>query len=100
MIRGLYFDRILRRRLFKKNLNLKKLIFFNVKEDFSNIKSKKLVSYNKKLNNSYISKSSLITKILVGERIFVHTGKEIISIKITPFMVGFKVGEFFFNKKK
>jgi ribosomal protein S19 len=95
MIRGVYFDRILRKKLFKK-----KLTFFNVKEDFLNIKSKKLVSYNKKLNNRYISKSSLIIKILVGERIFVHTGKEIISIKITPRMVGFKVGEFFFNKKK
>jgi ribosomal protein S19 len=96
MIRGVYFDRILIKKLFKKSLDLNNF----VSSSEIGIKSKKLVSYSKRLRNSYITKSSLITKVLVNERIFVHTGKEIISIKITPSMVGFKVGEFFFIKKK
>jgi ribosomal protein S19 len=94
MVRGIFFDRVLSKKIFdiknKKNLSV---------VDENLLKAKKLLSYNKKLKDFYLQKTSLVTKDLIGQRIFVHTGKEIVSLKITPPMVGYKVGEFFFVKK-
>jgi ribosomal protein S19 len=97
MIRNIFFDRVLSKKIFSTKTVRNKSIFNN--EMASLGQSKKLTSYNKKLKNNYIAKSSIVIKALIGERVFVHIGKEIISMKITPGMVDYKLGEFFFNKK-
>jgi len=76
MVRGIFFDRVLSKKIFdiknKKNLSV---------VDENLLKAKKLLSYNKKLKDFYLQKTSLVTKDLIGQRIFVHTGKEIFLLK-------------------
>lgn len=93
MLRKIFIDRVLKNRIFKTN--------FVEKEDFNDslTKSKKILSYDKKIKTVFLNKKSIIPNNLIGRRIFVHSGKEIVSLKILPSMLGFKVGEFFFNKK-
>jgi ribosomal protein S19 len=93
MLRGIYLDRVLKNRIFKNKVFEKE----ESTEDF--LKAKRINSYDKKIKNVFLNKRSVLCKSLVGRRIFVHSGKEIVSLKILPSMLGFKVGEFFFNKK-
>jgi ribosomal protein S19 len=93
MLRKFYFDRILKNSIFRGiSLSL-------IKENDSFSKLKKIETYNKSIKNVYLNKRSYLTKNLIGSRIFVHNGKEIVSLKILPSMVGFKIGEFFYTKK-
>jgi ribosomal protein S19 len=89
MIRNIKIDRILYKKIFNPSLI----------NSFKEFKFKKLNSYNKSIQNDYYRKDSILTKGLVGQRIFVHNGKEIVSLKVIPGMASFKIGEFFFIKK-
>jgi ribosomal protein S19 len=94
MLRKFYLDRVLQNRIFKNKI-------FDKEESANEIllKSKRIEAYDKKIKNVFLNKRSFLCKSLVGRRIFVHNGREIVSLKILPSMLGFKVGEFFFNKK-
>jgi ribosomal protein S19 len=102
MLRKIYIDRILRNQIFSKksikNLDSKFLKTAESK-DVSSSKSKRMFSYDKKIKNDLFNKRSFLCKHLIGRRIYVHTGKEFVSLKIMPSMLGFKVGEFFYNVK-
>jgi ribosomal protein S19 len=77
------------------NRKLKKIIFS--KKVFLSVESmvsKNLKSYDKSLKNFFYPTTIVIPKKLVGHRIFFFTGKGISSIKITSFMVGYRLGEF------
>lgn len=93
MIRKFYLDRNLRNQVMLDN-------FVNVDEKSLNLlKNKKVISYEKSIKNLFFNKRSFLSNNLVGKRIFVHFGKEILSLKVMPNMVGYKIGEFFYNKK-
>lgn len=93
MLRTIYLDRVLKNRIFTNKILEKE----ENTEDL--LKSKRISSYDKKIKNVFLNKRSILCKSMVGRRIFVHSGREIVSLKILPSMLGFKVGEFFFNKK-
>lgn len=90
MIRNIQIDRVLKKRIFNSDF---------LKNSIKDFKFKKINSYNKIIKNDYYQKNSLLTSNLIGQRIFVHNGREILSLKVVPSMVGFKIGEFFFNRK-
>jgi len=90
MIRNIQIDRVLKKRIFNGD---------SLKSSLKDFKLKKINSYTKIIKNDYYQKNSLLTSNLIGQRIFVHNGKEILSLKVVPAMVGFKIGEFFFNRK-
>lgn len=77
------------------NRRLKKIIFSKkVSLSVEPMVSKNLKSYDKSLKNFFYPTTIVIPKRLVGHRIFFFTGKGISSIKITSFMVGYRLGEF------
>lgn len=47
----------------------------------------------------FFNKNSIISKDLVGEKIYVYNGKVFQRKTVVPGMVGFKVGEFILTKK-
>lgn len=95
MLRKIYLDRNLRNQIFGIN---KKVNKFN-ENSLNLLKNKKIVSYKKIIKPLFFSGSSFLSNKLVGNRIFVHFGKEILSLKVMPNMVGYKIGEFFYDKK-
>jgi ribosomal protein S19 len=102
MLRKIYIDRILKNQIFSRNLitNVDSKFLKSLEsKDVSLSKSKRMFSYDKKIKNDLFNKKSFLCKHLIGRRIYVHTGKEFVSLKITPSMLGFKVGEFFYNVK-
>ena len=99
MKRSIFFDRLLYKKIFFGNDSLvglnnkvEKMITFS--------KNKKFLNYTKDLSKFLHKKNSLITDHLVGQRIYVHMGKEFFSLKITLNMVGYKLGEFFYKRKE
>lgn len=96
MKRSVYFDRLIFKRIFKNTSFADKFIF-DKKEEVSS-KIKKLNYYDKQIKN-FFKKNSLITKNIIGERVYIYIGKEFLSLKITAGMVGYKFGEFFFLEK-
>lgn len=90
MIRNIQIDRVLKKRIFNSSA---------ITSSLKDFKLKKITSFTKIIRNDYYQKNSLLTSNLIGQRIFCHNGKEILSLKVVPGMVGFKVGEFFFNRK-
>lgn len=93
MIRKIFFDRILKKIIFKNKI-------YN--NDFHKENIKIFKSYEKSLKGYFFNKKSLISNNLVGQRIYYHNGKGISSLKINIFMIGYKLGEFLYvlkNKK-
>ena len=77
------------------NRTLKKIIFSKKVSVFVEpMVSKNLKSYDKRLKNFFYPTTIVIPKKLVGQRIFFFTGKGISSIKVTSFMVGYRLSEF------
>lgn len=98
MLRNYFLDRHSYNEFFRKKVdnNLGKIESVNLK---SNKVSKKLVSYTKDLQKNYFNKKTYLSKFLIAKRIYVHNGKEIVSLKVMPNMVGYKIGEFFYLKR-
>lgn len=52
-----------------------------------------------KTNHKIWSRRSVITNKFINKTLEVHNGKQFVSIKITPDMIGHKLGEFAFTRK-
>ena len=46
------------------------------------------------------SRRSIILPRFIGNHFMIHNGKNFISLKVTPEMVGHKIGEFAITRKK
>jgi ribosomal protein S19 len=84
MLRRISINRTLKKIIFSKRLTI----------SVEPMVSKNLKSYDKSLKNFFYPTTIIIPKRLVGHRIFFFTGKGISSIKVTSFMVGYRLGEF------
>lgn len=98
MLRNYFLDRHSYNEFFRKKVDssVSKVETINVK---ANKVSKKLNSYTKALQKNYFNKKTYLSRFLIAKRIYVHNGKEIVSLKVMPDMVGYKIGEFFYLKR-
>jgi len=90
MLRNLFFDKSFRKNLLSGNQKF----IGNINFSINNKNFKLLKTYDKSIKGLFFTKKIIIPADMVGQRIFYHTGKGISSLKITSFMVGYKLGEF------